>query len=496
MEGGASTLAVGPSDVLGQQLPLLGVPGINDGADDDEEPAEPEVEEIIDKSFVSCELVHSGVIAFGGQSVQPRIKASRSKEGIRGRKCGVITGNMSVEEMLDFVKAHGWKHYVVCAYAEGQSFAIVLQVGSKRIQLQDGMDQRLLDEKTEDAVQRVLTSSASFWTTVKLKPTPLQQPAEPAAQKDELTRDDFMGFVRAYMHLNPAEWHAEVWSFSQKHKLTLGESHILKKPKEAEKLRTALLNLEGAKAFVKHIADPSSNVLKLMQFCGLDDLLAIRLHPDGTRSCMPLMAAIMSLMDEVTFVLTGDAGLGKSALARGMAAHYCEANGTPYYIESNTPDSLRSCYVNGFFREKVPIYLDEWKPIGDKYTGPDGIDMLKCLTTVGDGATIKCRYSDIRFFEQQPRTMSCNVKNLKEWCDGLGCVSQEDKNAVLRRCIFVEVDRQIIPHELQKKYLDDRRESCYDKMAALAAQQGLDVPNKDAVNFKNMVQIDGEWMAP
>eukprot|EP00969_Alexandrium_andersonii_P278131 12294825-Alexandrium_andersonii.AAC.1 len=60
---------------------------------------------------------------------------------------------------------------------------------------------------------------------------------------------------------------------------------------------------------------------------------------------------------------------------------YCEANGTPYFIESNTPDSLRTVYVNGFFRSHVPVILDEWKPMGDKYCGKDGIDMLKCLTT-------------------------------------------------------------------------------------------------------------------
>ena len=70
---------------------------------------------------------------------------------------------------------------------------------------------------------------------------------------------------------------------------------------------------------------------------------------------------MMGLMNEATFILLGDAGLGKSTLARSMCATYCEAYGSPYYIESNTPDSLRSVYVNGFFRERGDSHLSQWR---------------------------------------------------------------------------------------------------------------------------------------
>ena len=176
-----------------------------------------------------------------------------------------------------------------------------------------------------------------------------------------------------------------------------------------------------------------------------------------------------------------------------MCALYCEAYSVPYYIESNTPDSLRSVYVNGFFRPHIPVYLDEWKPMGDKYAGKDGIDMLKCLTTVGDGATIKCRYSDIRFMESMPRLQSCNAKDLDDWCDGLGDVPAEDLNAVLRRCVFVEITEQIVPTALQREFLGQRRISCYEKMASAAAEHDVSVPDEATIAFKPMISVGSKW---
>ena len=120
---------------------------------------------------------------------------------------------------------------------------------------------------------------------------------------------------------------------------------------------------------------------------------------------MPFLHA-MSFMEMHTFVLLGDAGLGKMPLARAMAGMHCHLRGLPYYIESNTPDSLRQVAVNGFFRECVPVILDEWRPVKKSSTdasGSDLLDMLKCLTSVADGGTIKCRYSDIKFSPRMPK---------------------------------------------------------------------------------------------
>ncbi len=490
----------------GQQQPLLGVDGLP-GTDPEEETAlqhelteglqEQEQEQPKqgsssggdgDKFYVPCELVHID----GGTpaAISLQLKNAAKTDGIRLRKSGILIGNVTGEAMHQYVsEAHGWKSYIVCSTSAQSSLALILEPGSKRVRPPEGVQQKMLDEELAGAVRKMLASTGPIWTTLKLAPPKLQA----LSRQPTVTRDDLIAIMKGYMHLNPAEWQAELWALTHKpaHALTACEKLVLQKPIMANKLREALLQLEGAKAFVKFMADAKR--LQFSQFEGLDKLLAVKINPDGSRSSLPCLAADMGLMDEATFILLGDAGLGKSVLARAMCALYCEAHGTPYYIESNTPDSLRTVYVNGFFRSRVPVHLDEWKPMGENFTGRDGIDMLKCLTTVGDGATIKCRYSDIRFMEDMPRIQSCNVADLKEWCDGLGDVPAQDLNAVLRRCVFVEVKEQIVPKALQKEFLGKRRESCYDKMAAAAAQQGMHVPAKEDVQFKPMVLCPSGW---
>ncbi len=232
--------------------------------------------------------------------------------------------------------------------------------------------------------------------------------------------------------------------------------------------------------------------------CDLDKLVAVRLNPDGSRMCMPFVAAARGLMIESTFILLGDTGLGKTALARSMCQLFCKAKGVPYFIESNTVDSLRTVYINGFFRKHVPVLLDEWKPTGDKYSGRDGIDMLKCLNTVGDAATIKCRYSDIRFQDDQPKVQSCNCASLDAWCECLGEVDDVDKNAVLRRCLFVEITESLVPEALRAEFLGKRRESCVGEMSSAAVAQGCDIanePSESDLRFRPMINVKGTWKA-
>jgi hypothetical protein len=297
-------------------------------------------------------------------------------------------------------------------------------------------------------------------------------------------RDDLIKIMREYLKLNPAEFKAEMWALTQKPvcKQTTAEKMILKKPIMATQLREALIHLEGAKAYVRFTTE--TKTIKIKDLDNIDKIMAVRINPDDSRDGMDFVAAVMCLMDEKTFVLVGDSDLGKTALARCMCATYCEANGTGYFIESNTPDSLRTVCVNGFFRPFVPVLLDEWKPQGDKYTGKDGIDMLKCLCTVGDGSTIKCRYSDIRFCENMPRIMTCNCKSLAEWCEGLGEVTPEDLHAILKRCVFIELSACVIPDDMKKDFIKERRANCFDRMEVVIKGQGVKTPIAAEAVFK------------
>ena len=288
--------------------------------------------------------------------------------------------------------------------------------------------------------------------------------------------------MKGYLQLNAAEWQAELWARSTKnsHDITDAERRIISKPMNANKVREALIALEGAKAFVKFRSD--TIFLPLKDFMRLDHVKATKLDIDGQKYPMPFIQAL-GMLSEVTLIMVGPPGLGKSTLACTLWATFAKAHDTPYWIETNTPDSLRMVYVNGFFRENVPVLLDEWKPCGGQFTGPDGIDMLKCLCNVGEGSTIKCRYSDIRFSTNMPRIQTCNAADLDAWTRGLGHVTEDDKVAVLRRCVIVEITEHIVPARLRKTFVSERSTACHDLMAQVLLGEGFELPAENPFGF-------------
>ena len=125
--------------------------------------------------------------------------------------------------------------------------------------------------------------------------------------------------------------------------------------------------------------------------------------------------------------------------------------------------------------------LDEWRPDG-KYSGPDGIDMLKCLTNVDTAAAIKGRYSDICFYDNQPRIMTCNTKDVTEWASNLGMVTSGDVDAVLRRTVFIEVNKNIIPQAIKDAYIKKKETTCFGPQAMLLQEGGLELmPEEDYI---------------
>lgn len=466
VESAASVLGVGPPDVSGR-LPLNGTgddrvePGL-----DDAEPEEPTVAPKMD-GFTVCELAYEN----RGKATQLNIvmKPAAVRDGFRSRKCGVVCGSVPGKELHEFVAQH-WEHYVVASTGEKSSIALILNPGNKRVKMMKDMTQGIVSDDVVGELRKVLKATGEIWTTVR---------ATDVAKKSKVTREDIISTMRGYLTLNPVEFRAEIWALKLKHacELSKGEALIVANPTMAQQLRQDLINLEGAKCFVKFLSE--TKVLDIENAINLPLVLRLTVQDDGklVRESMPYLAALALFMEEKTFICCGDSDLGKTALARASCKLYCEANGTPYYIETNTPDSLRQVSVNGFFRQHVPVILDEWKPEGNKYTGKDGIDMLKCLCTVDDeGATIKCRYSDIKFAAQMPKFMTCNC-TLDEWIAGLGEVTQADLKAVLKRCLFTETTATVIPHELRKEFVGKRRNDCGSKLRGAMAQRGMRAPN-------------------
>ncbi len=466
VESAASVLGVGPPDVT--RLPLTGIGSSSHENAAQESPRQqaPEAENAASNGFIPCTLTYQD--KGKSEPINLVMKPAAVKDGIRSRNCGVVYGKISGKELHEFVSQH-WEHYAVGSCGEKGSVAIIMAPGNKRVKMIKDLKQGIVSDALGE-LRKVLTSTGEIWTTVRL-------PAHAAKQK--VTRDDIIRNLRSYLTLNPVEFRAEVWAMKLKTAtdITKGESLILGNVTMAMSLRQDIINLEGAKCYVKFLAE--TKVLDIEKAINLPKVCRLTRQDDGTitKESMPYLAAIAMFLEEYCFICCGDSDQGKSALARATCKLYCEANGTPYYIETNTPDSLRQVSVNGFFRRNVPVILDEWKPEGNKYTGKDGIDMLKCLCTVDDeGATIKCRYSDIKFAPQMPKLMTCNC-TLQEWLDGLGEVTTADLKAVLKRCLFVETTESVIPQELRKDFVGKRRKDCRDKMQEAMKKRGVKVPN-------------------
>jgi hypothetical protein len=247
------------------------------------------------------------------------------------------------------------------------------------------------------------------------------RPAQESKTEGAPTGAQLIEMMRPYLAMNPAEFEAELWSLQLRDKasLTSCEVSIVEKPVQAKAVRQALINLEASKAFVRFVSD-QRNMLELADLQNLEGLMAVTLDIDSKSfHAVPLLAAL-PMLELYTFVLIGDAGLGKTSLARALAVLQCKARGLPYYIESNTPDSLRGVCINGFFRPHVPVILDEWRPesrasFGTGVQSREMLDTLKCLTSVDDGATIKCRYSDVKFAPGMPRLMTATCRTLEDW---------------------------------------------------------------------------------
>jgi hypothetical protein len=385
--------------------------------------------------------------------------------------------------------------YAICSTGAASSVALIVDVGYRHVHASATIHPMKLAESVGSALRKILAGPGSTWTTMA-RPKPVVLLTPDASENAVLHQDDLIALMTSYINLTPVQWNARLWGLkvAPPETLTVGERAIVAKPLDANKLRQELALQEKAKAFLKYVDD--CKVLRISEFVGLDKLHAIRVDPDGRRYSVPFLPATCGLMLERSFILLGATGLGKTALARSMCRLFCKAMGTPYFVESNTVDSLRAVSGSGFFREHIPVLLDEWKPAGEKYSGKDGIDLLKCLYTVCDAKAVAARYSDIHFQDNQPKIQSCNCLSLDGWLECLGDASEADKDAVLRRVLFVEVTEPIVPAALRKEFLGKRREGCFGGMSVAAVAEGCDPANlstEAGLGYTLMNNVNGVW---
>ena len=74
-----------------------------------------------------------------------------------------------------------------------------------------------------------------------------------------------------------------------------------------------------------------------------------------------------------------------------------------------------------------------------------------------------------------PKIMTCNCSTMDEWLIEANVISIEDRNAVMRRCLFVEVKEQLMPQELRDNYKVQREKDLHELQIEVLQKQGLKV---------------------
>ena len=75
-----------------------------------------------------------------------------------------------------------------------------------------------------------------------------------------------------------------------------------------------------------------------------------------------------------------------------------------------------------------------------------------------------------------PKIMSCNSVSIEDWLRQIAnYLAEEDANAVMRRSLFVEVDRQLIPEACRRAYVKTSQAELCASQAAFLREQGIDV---------------------
>jgi len=224
--------------------------------------------------------------------------------------------------------------------------------------------------------------------------------------------------------------------------LSNDQRFIMSQEHRMKSLRVAMVELELAKSYLTSLDDES--LLDIGMFQGLDKLKAVR-YRGGKMQQMPFLLAVTEYLESSTFVFCGANELGKTPLCRAVAAKYAKARGATYFAQSSTVDSLRMLSVQGFFRPYTAVVLDEWR-IGKDSQDAQGhkVDFIKCLTDVENPGAVRLRYSDVRFAPYMPRLIS-SQQTMDDWIETLSEAAESDRDAILKRLIFVEVTECLVP---------------------------------------------------
>ena len=455
------SVSVGPSDLPGASIYKPAQPDTDSLSGSIGQ----EIRPVIIKQEGLLKLVRCGTKALDGHAeiILPQTQVTKE---IRNKECCILVG--AAKTLVTFLR--GYTDYISTAAGE----AIVFKTGAKRTEIPAGIKLFTFPRGTKILllVEKMLQMKGI--TTVEVQ-----------RLSSHIEEGTACRLIQPYLSMSKFHFQGLLIDLESKTDKTEEEEFMVQNSTKMLQLRNAGVEFEMAKAFITYWREATIAPLAQMN---LKNLVANRFDvKEKAWKQAPFLKAFAYCMEEATFVLCGKPQAGKTPLARAMASTYAAAKGIDYFIQSSTMDSLRQVFVQGFFRPGVVVILDEFRPAKmSQDPKADCCDMLKCLCDVANPGSVHCRYSDLKFAEEMPRIMTTNAAP-NEWLQVCDSAPDADREAVLKRLIFIEVDEDVVPQAFAQVFRNKKRRDIGDVMLSTLESHGVKI-QKTTVDDHGLIE--------